>query len=301
MALRVFRRRPTALAVLEGIDLSGKVMLVTGGDGGIGFETTRALALRGARVYVGCLAKETGERAAATMRAEHPSADVRPIAFDLGDLPAVREAARTLDEPALHAVICNAGVYGGPYATTKQGFERTFGVCYLGHAALVLALEERLVRGAPSRVVIVSSDNHRWPPTLEREALPTPRDRYTELRAYGQAKLSCVMLAKALDARWSSRGVHAYSLHPGDLVSTGIDKDSWVLRTVMFLAKPISPSAAQAAATSVWAATTPALADRGGGYYVDCEEVSPSPAALVHEDVEWLWNRTVDWLARDAP
>jgi WW domain-containing oxidoreductase len=295
------RRRPTADEVLKDRDLTGKVMLVTGADSGIGFETARALAAKGARVYLGALRTDTGEAAAAKIRDAHPSADVRVVAFDLGDLAAVRAAAAAFPEPALHAVICNAGVYGGPYALTKDGFERTLGVCYVGHAALVLALEARLVAGAPARVVMVSSDNHRWPTTLELDAIPTPKDRYTELRAYGQAKLCCVIFARALDARWRARGVRAYSLHPGDLVSTGIDKDSGFLKAVMWLARPLAPTTNQAAATSVFVATAPELADRGGSYFADVREKAPAAAALDPANESALWSLTERWLAKSRP
>ena len=144
---------------------------------------------------------------------------------------------------------------------------------------------------------MVSSDNHRWPTTLEFDAIPTPPERYTELRAYGQAKLCCVVFARALDARWASRGVRAYSLHPGDLVSTGIDKDSGFLKAVMWLAKPFAPTASQAAATSVWVATAPELAERGGGYFADVREKAPAPAALDPANAERLWSLTEKWLA----
>ena len=245
--------------------------------------------------------RATGEDACARIRAAHPSADVRSIEFDLGDLAAVRAAAASFPEPALHALICNAGVYGGPYALTRDGFERTLGVCYVGHAALVHALRARLEAGAPSRVVMVSSDNHRWPPELEFDALPTPRDRYTELRAYGQAKLCCVMFAKALDARWKDRGVRAYSLHPGDLVATSIDKDSWSLKMAFLLARPFSPSPAQAAATSVLVATSPDLTDRGGAYFTDLEERPPAKASLDVATQDRLWAVTERWLAAGRP
>ena len=112
--------------------------------------------------------------------------------------------------------------------------------------------------GRASRVVMVSSENHRWPTSLEWDALPTPPERYTELRAYGQAKLCCVLYAIALDARVASRGIRAHALHPGDLVSTGIDKDSTFLRITMALARPFAPTASQAAATSCFVATSPA-------------------------------------------
>jgi NAD(P)-dependent dehydrogenase (short-subunit alcohol dehydrogenase family) len=192
-------------------------------------------------------------------------------------------------------------VYGGPYATTKDGFERTLGVCYVGHAALVLGLRAQLEAAAPSRVVMVSSDNHRWPAELEFDALPTPRERYTELRAYGQAKLCCVIFAKALDARWKDRGVRAYSLHPGDLVATSIDKDSWILKMAFLLARPFSPSPAQAAATSVLVATSPDLADRGGAYFTDLEERAPAKASFDVATQDRLWTVTERWLADGRP
>jgi WW domain-containing oxidoreductase len=296
-----FFGRKTADEVLEGVDLAGRVMLVTGADSGIGFETARALASRGARVWVGCLRTDTGDEACARIRARHPSADVHAIAFDLGDLSAVAGAAAAFAEPKLDVLICNAGVYGGPYATTKDGFERTLGVCYVGHAALVHALRPKLEAGAPSRVVMVSSDNHRWPAELEWDALPTPRERYTELRAYGQAKLCCVLFASALDARWKHGGVRGYSLHPGDLVATSIDKDSWLLKTAFVLARPFSPSPAQAAATSVRVATDAALADRGGRYFTDLEERAPAPAATVLATQDRLWALTERWIADRHP
>lgn len=297
---RIFGRK-TADDVLAGVDLAGRVMLVTGADSGIGFETARALAARGARVWIGCVRRETGDAAAARIVAAHPSADVHPIAFDLGDLAAVQAAAESFPEPALHALICNAGVYGGPFALTKDGFERTLGVCYVGHAALVHALRGRLEAGAPSRVVMVSSDNHRWPRELEWDALPTPRERYTELRAYGQAKLCCVLFASALDARWKTNGVRGYSLHPGDLVATSIDADSWMLKLAFLAARPFSPSPAQAAATSVYVATTTALADRGGLYFSDIAERAPAPAALEVKSQDRLWEMTARWITQRHP
>ena len=299
--MSLFRSRPTADEVLGEQRLEGRVVFVTGGDSGIGFETARALAAAGARVYIGCLRRETGDAAAARMLAGHPGADVRPIEFDLGDLSAVERSVASFPESAIHAIVCNAGVYGGAYATTKDGFERTLGVCYVGHAALVLAMRARLIAGAPARVVMVSSENHRWPAALEWDALPTPPSRYSEMRAYGQAKLCCVLFANALDARWAADGVRGYSLHPGDLVATAIDKDSWILKSALFLARPFSASASQAAATSVFVAMSPEVADRGGCYFSDVREKAPAAAALDRSTQDRLWQLTTRWLTTRSP
>jgi NAD(P)-dependent dehydrogenase (short-subunit alcohol dehydrogenase family) len=226
---------------------------------------------------------------------------VRPFVCDLGDLDAVARAVRSFDEPVLHAVVCNAGVYGGSYSVTTNGFERTLGVCFVGHAALVLGLEEKLVRGAPSRVVMVSSDNRRWPRTFDWSDFPVSEKSYSELRAYGQAKLACVTFANALDARWKDRGVRGWSLHPGDLVRTAIDESSWVLRAAMWAARPFSPSIGEAAATSVHLATSPEVDGRGGAYFARMREVAPSPAALVAENQTRLWELVDRWVKEKQP
>jgi NAD(P)-dependent dehydrogenase (short-subunit alcohol dehydrogenase family) len=283
--------------VLEGHDLTGRTMLVTGADSGIGFSTARALAARGASVWMGCLRREDGERAAEQIRERHPGAWVAVTAFDLGDLAAVREAARELPVPALHALVCNAGVYGGPYALSRDGFERTFAVCYLGHAALIQALLPRLAAGAPARVVLVSSQNHWWPLSMELEQLPIGPERYSELAAYGEAKRCVVLLARALTDLYAAQGITANALHPGDLVSTGIDRDSGFLRLVMRLARPFAPSPDQAAATSVYLAAAPELQGVSGRYFVDLREARAAPGALDPELAARLWARTERWLS----
>jgi NAD(P)-dependent dehydrogenase (short-subunit alcohol dehydrogenase family) len=292
-----FRRSVSALDVVRGLDLGGRVVLVTGADSGIGFETANAIASAGARVHLGTLTATKGEAARRRIVQAHPSAQVIPFCCDLSRLPDVRRAAAELPEQAIHAVVCNAGVYGGPYRRTETGMEWTLGICHVGHAALVLALKDRLVAGAPSRVVCVSSGNHRWPRSVDLDALPIDESRYSELVAYGHAKLCVVLFARALDARWAPSGVRANSLHPGDLVSTGIDKDSSFLRMVMALARPFSRSAAAAACTSTWLAVAPEAEHLGGGYFVNGIATRPSAAARDDRNVDRLWERTMQWTA----
>lgn len=281
---------------MAGRDLRGKVALVTGGDGGIGLPTARALARTGARVWIGCLDVASGERAAERIRTEVPGAEVRSVAFDLGDLRAVGRAADGLPEERLDVLVCNAGVYGGPYRRTVDGFERTFAVCYLGHARLIVGLLDRLRAAAPSRVVLVSSQNHRWPTTLDVDALPVDERGYSEVRAYGEAKRCVVLLARALTDRHGHEGVVANALHPGDLVSTGIERDSWVLRVVMGLARPFAPTPEQAAATSAHLATAPELEGIGGRWYADLREGRAAPGAMDPAVAARLWEHTERWL-----
>ena len=283
--------------VVAGLDLRGQVILVTGADSGIGFETARAIASTGARVHLGTLNDASGEAARQRIVASDPGADVIPFRCDLSRLSDVRRAAAALPEEKLHAVVCNAGVYGGPYRRTDTGLEWTLGICHVGHAALVLALRDRLVAGSPSRVVCVSSDNHRWPASVDIDALPVDEAGYSELVGYGHAKLCVVLFARALDSRWRASGVRANSLHPGDLISTGIDKDSWLLRMTMTLARPFARTAASAACTSTWLATAPEAAALGGGYFYNGVLKEPSAAARDDHKAERLWQRTLEWTA----
>jgi NAD(P)-dependent dehydrogenase (short-subunit alcohol dehydrogenase family) len=144
-------------------------------------------------------------------------------------------------------------------------------------------------------VVLVSSQNHRWPPRIDVEALPIRRERYSELAAYGEAKRCVVLLARALTDRFE--GITANALHPGDLVSTGIDEDSAFLRLVMRLARPFSPTPAQAAATSVYVATAPELEGVSGRYFVNRREQRPAAGADDPAIAARLWARTEQWLA----
>lgn len=280
---------PTADEVLAGADLGGRTIWVTGADSGIGFETAAALARAGAHVVLGTLDAALGEAAAARI-----GGSVRVATFDLGDRDQVHRAADEAPEPVVDAVICNAGVYGGPWALTADGFERTFGVCYLGHVRLVDRLLPRLRAG--SRVISVSSENHRWPPRLDLQRLPPRREDYSEVRAYGVAKLCNILWTRAFARRAGAPGVTANALHPGDLISTGIDRDSLVLKVVFTLARPFSRTPAQAAATSVWAATAPALDGVTGRYFVDRAERDPSRAARDDGLADALWDRTREWL-----
>jgi len=125
-----------------------------------------------------------------------------------------------------------------------------------------------------------------------------PPDRYSELASYGQAKLGVILWGFAYDRRHASRGVRANALHPGDLISTGIDKDSTFLRWAMRLARPFSRTPARAAATSVALAVSPAFEGIGGKYFIDGKERAPSAEARDEAVRERLWEKTLALLDR---
>jgi NAD(P)-dependent dehydrogenase (short-subunit alcohol dehydrogenase family) len=273
-----FGTATTADEVLDGVDLSGKVALVTGTSTGLGKETSRALASKGARVIMTARDEARGAAAVEQVKAAVPGADAELELVELGSLASVRAfAGRVLDRhPEIHILIANAGVMAAPLGRTDEGFELQFGTNHLGHFVLVNRLVPALLKGAPSRVVMVSSFGHQLG-DIDFDDPNYQRRDYDKFAAYGQSKTANVLFAVELDRRLRSRGVRSYALHPGAIrTELGRHLDAGDLsamraragRAPGTVARPKSVPAG--AATSVWAATSPDLADRGGIYLEDC-------------------------------
>ncbi|MFG2127212.1 SDR family NAD(P)-dependent oxidoreductase [Streptomyces sp. NPDC048751] len=267
----------TADDVLDGIDLTGRLALVTGGYSGLGLETTRALVRAGARVVV------PARRTAAAAQALEGLTGVEVDELDLGDLDSVRAFAdrflasgRTLD-----IVINNAGIMACPETRVGPGWEAQFATNHLGHFALVNRLWPAIEPGG-ARVVSVSSRAHhfsgmRWDDVDWGEG-------YDKWQAYGQAKTANVLFAVHLDRLAQDRGVRTFSLHPGGIITPlqrHIPKEEmiergWIDEAGNVLNPGGFKSPQQGAATQVWAATSPQLADLGGVYLEDCDIAEPA-------------------------
>lgn len=290
-----FDKRTTADEVVSAADIEGRVMLVTGANTGIGFETARALAGGGARVYLGCRSAAKGEHAIARIRERHPDADARLFEVDLGSFESIRAAAQGFDEPKLDALICNAGVFGGGYAETADGLERVVGVSHVGHFLLTHLLWPKLEAAKPARVVVVASGSHRSPARLDFDDLPPKERGFSDMTAYGQAKLCNVLFANELNRRAKDRGVTANSLHPGTLISTDIGRSSFGARVLMTLVSPFTRSLAQGAATSCYVATSPELEGVGGEYFDECRKSEASEEARDPKVAARLWELSEGW------
>ncbi|MBZ4322447.1 SDR family NAD(P)-dependent oxidoreductase [Streptomyces sp. SCA2-4] len=271
-----FGAHSTADDVLAGTDLTGRTALVTGGASGLGLEAVRALARAGARVHV---AVRRPAEAEAAVRAALPAglhASVAVHALDLADPAGIRAFAdgflatgRVLD-----LLIANAGVMACPETRTDAGWELHLAVNHLGHHALVNRLRPAL-NPAGSRVVAVASSGHflsdiRWDDLHFR----TGYDRWL---AYAQSKTANALFAVHLDTLGADDGLRAFAVHPGSIL-TPLQRHVPHAEQIALGWKdgggtPATgfKSPAQGAATAVWAATSPLLAEHGGAYCQDCD------------------------------
>src|SRR5262245_45584796 len=280
-----FGAATTASEVAEGIDLRGKVALVTGGSSGLGQETARVLAERGAQVILTARDMPKGEAVAEAIRASTGNGNVEVDELELGSLKDIRAFAQRFlaRHPTLHILVNNAGVMACPRAKTADGFELQFGSNHLGHFLTTCLLTPALRRGAPSRVVSVSSRGHHLSPVVFDD-IQFERRPYDQWLAYGQAKPANVLLAVGLERRLGAGGVHATALHPGAILTElGRHLQPEDIQFLQSRNRGMKFKSVEAgAATSVFAATAPELEGRGGLYLEDCHvaAVNDAPDAL---------------------
>ncbi|TKC62107.1 SDR family NAD(P)-dependent oxidoreductase [Pedobacter hiemivivus] len=270
-----FNVASTATEVIKGINLTGKIAIVTGGNAGIGLETTRVLAAAGATVIV-------------------PARDIEKAKKNLDGIPNVEIEAMDLTRPEtidaftgkfidsgrpLHLLINNAGIMWVPLQRDSRGIESQLATNYLGQYQLVARLWPALKKANGARVVNVSSYGHQMAP-FDFEDPNFEHREYQTLLGYGQSKTASNLFALELDNRAKSFNVRAYSLHPGSIAGTELARDADMelfkqmgffdehghMRPEILASLKTIP---QGAATTVWCATSPLLNNIGGVY---CED-----------------------------
>jgi len=287
-----FGAESTTDEVLDGVDLSGKRVLVTGVSAGLGVETARTLVAHGAQVVGAARDLDKARKATDGVRAAVKGrAGFELIALDLASLASVRACADALNKAGtpFDAVICNAGIMACPKGTTADGFETQFGTNHLGHFVLVNRIAPLLRNG--SRLVNLSSAGHRFADT-DIDDPNFERTPYSEFVAYGRSKTANILFAVEFDRRHKGRGVRATAVHPGG-IQTELGRHM-TPELIQSMVKSINEAQAsggrpafswksipQGAATSVWAGFV-APADAVGGHYCeDCHvaEIETNPAA----------------------
>lgn len=290
--------------VLAGHDLSGKTVFITGGASGLGQETGRAMAAKGAHVVLAARDPAKLEAAAKTIREQTGSDKVETIVVDLASLDSVRACAAEANErfDKIDLLINNAGVMACPHGKTADGFEMQFGTNHLGHFLLTKGLLPLVRKGTGKRIVNLSSRAHHMSgvdfddPNFENRP-------YEKWQSYGQSKTANVLFSLELDRRLDD--IDVFSVHPG-VIETNLsrymtEEDMAAIQARIAKAGGsgmVRKTVEQGAATSCWAATAPELAGRGGVYCEDChvaEVDDQSPAGGVRSyavdpaSAERLW------------
>jgi NAD(P)-dependent dehydrogenase (short-subunit alcohol dehydrogenase family) len=286
----------TAEEVTAGLDLRGKTVLVTGVNSGLGEESARVLALRGARI-VG--AARDLAKAGAACRALGP--DAVPVACELSEPASVRAAVDTLKERGLSfdVLLCNAGIMALPTREVRYGQELQFLTNHIGHFLLVTGLLDRLT--PTGRIVMLSSAAHTRAPAegIRFDDPSFARGGYTPWGAYGQSKLANLLFARSLAKRLAGTEKTANAVHPG-VIATNLGRHMGLAARALFpLAAAIAlKSVPEGAATQCFVATHPSLAKTSGEYFADCNVASSSSHGRDLAMAERLWTLTEDIVAK---
>ena len=281
----------TAREVVDGLDLSDHTILVTGANSGLGLETSRALADRGATVIV---AARTMDKAQATCA--DIDGDTIAVACELSDPQSVRDCTdhiAALDRP-LDALIANAGIMALPKRQTAHGYEKQFFVNHIGHFLLITRLIDHLADDA--RVVLVSSDAYKMAPNegIQFDNLDGQQG-YSAWKAYGQSKLANLLFARELGQRFANSDTQrvANAVHPGPIDTNLTRNMNVVFRLLWTLLSPLFlKTIPEGAATQTWAAVHPDAADLNAHYLADCNIAQPSSHGADADLARRLWKRS---------
>lgn len=270
-----FNSHSLASEVIKGVDLKGKTAIVTGGSAGLGVETARALLTAGASVILPTRSRAKAEKVAAELRAATGNAAIEVADMDLMSFASVRKFAADFlkSNRPLHLLINNAGIMATPDRRMEGNIESQFGSNHLSHMLLTCLLTPALKRGAPSRLVQLSSLGHRGSPIVFDDPLYERRP-YNKFMAYAQSKTANALFAVEFNHRHEAERITAFAAHPG-MIMTELARDLSKEELDGIRANaPKGPGVHYktpdgGASTAVWCATSPLLTS-GGVYCEDC-------------------------------
>ncbi|XP_071963573.1 retinol dehydrogenase 11-like [Antedon mediterranea] len=274
------------------IDMTGKTVIITGANSGIGKATAMDLARRNASVILACRDVIKGETAKMEIVRETGNSQLKVKHLDLASFKSIRQFCKEINQELtqLDVLINNAGIFFHPFSKTEDGFESHFGVNHLGHFLLTNLLLDLLKRSAPSRIVIVSSLTHAYG-SIEFDNLNSEKG-YNRVVAYNRSKLANVYLANELRERLSNTGVTVCSVNPGG-VNTMIVRRlfrDWVYRLIWPFIWYILKSPMQGAQTSIYCAVSNELDEAHGGYFSDCTKKQVGTSARDDGIRKKLWD-----------
>lgn len=308
--------------VLEGIDLTGRRVVITGASSGLGEEAARALSAHGASVALLARSAEKLEGAAERIRSRVPEADLELGIVDLSSFASIRSFADgyLADHDAIDLLINNAGVMACPEGRTADGFELQFGTNHLGHFLLTALLFDAVLAGDQPRVVNLSSAGHATA-NVDLDDVNFERTPYTPWVAYGRSKTANALFSRGLASRYGDAGLLSFSVHPGGIMTDlGRHLDDALIQEMIDNSKARAEAHGEeggfafktleaGAATEVWACVAP-LADHNGSYLADCQvgELGGNPNRTGYEPyllddatADRLWTLSEEWVGQSFP
>jgi NAD(P)-dependent dehydrogenase (short-subunit alcohol dehydrogenase family) len=270
--------------------VEGKTIVVTGASSGIGFETARELAKRGARVLMVVRNREKGQAAIDRIVAEKPGAQLDLVLADLYSMAEVRRAAAEIcaNVEKLDVLINNAGLIHGTRELTVDGIERTFALNHLAPFLMTFELRKLLVSSAPARVITVSSNGHKLS-RFSWDDLAT-MNRWTGATfVYGASKLCNIWFARESARKLAGTGVTSNALHPGAVASNFGQTGGKLFEIGVKLVRPLLLTSEQGAKTSIYLASSPDVANVTGEYFSRCKIATPSRRARDDASARRLW------------
>jgi NAD(P)-dependent dehydrogenase (short-subunit alcohol dehydrogenase family) len=289
-----FNEKSTGEEVTKGLDLSGKTILITGVNSGLGYETMRVLAMRGAHIIGLARNMEKAQEACARVGGK-----TTPVACELTDFNSIVASTKTIKElnKPIDVLICNAGIMELPKLEQVYGMEKQFVVNYLGHFILVNRLLDRVKAAAQGRIVVVSSGRYKSAPTegIQFDNLSGEKG-YDPLAAYGQSKLAIALFAQELARRLEGTTVTSNSVLPGVIMTNlGRYLPSWKILVSKLMGWTFMRSVEQGVATTCYVATNPELAKVSGQMFLNCKPITPEGSHMSDRALAAkLWNVSVE-------
>jgi NAD(P)-dependent dehydrogenase (short-subunit alcohol dehydrogenase family) len=283
----------TAEQVTEGLDLSGKVALVTGANSGLGLETMRVLAARGAHVLGAARTLAKAEEACASVQGR-----TTPVVIELTDFPSIvsgTDAVRALATP-IDMLILNAGIMALPELEQVYGLEKQFVTNHLGHFIVGNRLLPQVLAAPQGRVVVLTSSGYQWAPEsgIEFDNLSGERG-YEPNKMYGQSKLANHLYVRRLARDIAGTKATANSVHPGVIMTNlGRSFPKWQQNAAKLIGWTFMKSIPAGTATTCYVATAPALSGVSGHYFADCNPEVPGGQMQNDALADRLWDKSVE-------
>ena len=313
-----YNAQTASIEVMQGVDMTGKFAVVTGGSGGLGYETVRSLLAAGADVFIGARTPEKLEEAATKLAEAFPHRSVGFFPLDLAELESVdafADAVLALDRP-IDRFIANAGIMACPLERNSLGLEMQLATNYVGHAALISRLASAIRKSEKARVIAVTSSGHHFS-GIRFDDPNFENSEYDKWIAYGQSKTASALLARKVHNAMSGDGVTSLAVHPGfiqtDLMRHLSSEDYAAMKERTDIELPTTrtyKNVEQGAATSLYAATAPELEGKFA-YLEDCGIAAPAerrdtlngvmPWAVDEQSAEKLWTWMEDLTHRAMP